>query len=155
METLPHAFLCPITHEVMKDPVVCALGHVYEREAIEYWLASHDTSPMTNEILPSKVLKPHDFLRDSIEKWELTLIQRDVHVLRMQKQKEEAKKMSLRVQTLLLRVQDEETKKKLHFMREFFSILTYSDLSMQAIELFGHLGTTMLAELHDPAHPVL
>ena len=145
METLPHAFLCPITHEVMKDPVVCALGHVYEREAIEYWLASHDTSPMTNEILPSKVLKPHDFLRDSIEKWELTLIQRDVHVLRMQKlEEEEEKKMSLRLQTLLLSIQDVQTR-----------IQDEETKLIQEIEVLGHLGTTMLAELHDLAHPVL
>ena len=123
---------------------MCALGHVYEREAIEYWLASHDTSPMTNEILPSKVLKPHDFLRDSIEKWELTLIQRDVHVLRMQKLEEEEKKMSLRLQTLLLSIQDVETR-----------IQDEETKLIQEIEVLGHLGTTMLAELHDLAHPVL
>ena len=32
---IPHAFLCPITYEVMREPVVCADGHTYEEEAIE------------------------------------------------------------------------------------------------------------------------
>ena len=32
------ACICPITHEVMEDPVVCADGHSYERAAITQWL---------------------------------------------------------------------------------------------------------------------
>ena len=31
---VPADFLCPITHSVMHDPVICADGHSYEREAI-------------------------------------------------------------------------------------------------------------------------
>ena len=33
-----NSFVCPITAEVMTDPVVCADGHSYERDAIEDWL---------------------------------------------------------------------------------------------------------------------
>ncbi|KAK9828868.1 hypothetical protein WJX72_002481 [[Myrmecia] bisecta] len=47
---------CPITQEIMQDPVVCADGHTYERSAIAAWLAAHDTSPMTNQPLASKAL---------------------------------------------------------------------------------------------------
>eukprot|EP00567_Pseudictyota_dubia_P017663 CAMPEP_0197460846 /NCGR_PEP_ID=MMETSP1175-20131217/54991_1 /TAXON_ID=1003142 /ORGANISM="Triceratium dubium, Strain CCMP147" /LENGTH=172 /DNA_ID=CAMNT_0042996017 /DNA_START=34 /DNA_END=548 /DNA_ORIENTATION=+ len=32
------AFLCPITREIMTDPVICADGHTYERHAIDMWL---------------------------------------------------------------------------------------------------------------------
>lgn len=28
---------CPITHELMKDPVMATDGHTYEREAIMKW----------------------------------------------------------------------------------------------------------------------
>lgn len=29
----------------MRDPVIAADGHTYDREAIEMWLRNHDTSP--------------------------------------------------------------------------------------------------------------
>ena len=31
------SFLCPITQEVMTDPVLTSDGHTYERDAIEHW----------------------------------------------------------------------------------------------------------------------
>ena len=55
--------VCPITGEIMADPVVCADGHSYERQAIEYWLAKNDTSPRTNLRLRSKRLMPNHQLR--------------------------------------------------------------------------------------------
>ena len=43
----------------MTDPVVAADGHTYERAAIEAWLKSHQTSPMTREPLAHKNLVPN------------------------------------------------------------------------------------------------
>merc|ERR1712146_346013 len=43
--TLMPEFLCPLTRELMRDPVFTADGQTYEREAIEAWLRDHDTSP--------------------------------------------------------------------------------------------------------------
>lgn len=40
------SFLCPITHQVMQDPVMTADGHSYEREAIEEWYASQINTPL-------------------------------------------------------------------------------------------------------------
>jgi hypothetical protein len=46
---IPEVFVCPITMEVMRDPVIAADGHTYEREAIENWLRrGHRTSPQIN-----------------------------------------------------------------------------------------------------------
>ncbi|GAB4821371.1 hypothetical protein N2152v2_008417 [Parachlorella kessleri] len=53
------AFMCPITQERMRDPVVAADGYSYERHAIEAWLSTRDTSPMTNDMLEDKVLIPN------------------------------------------------------------------------------------------------
>lgn len=40
---------CPITQDVMVDPVRAADGHVYERTDLERWFsAGHETSPLTN-----------------------------------------------------------------------------------------------------------
>jgi WD40 repeat protein len=38
---------CPITHDLMVDPVVALDGYTYERLAIEQWLEQTGTSPMT------------------------------------------------------------------------------------------------------------
>ena len=40
--------LCPITKRVLDDPVICGGdGQTYERAAIEEWLATHGTSPIS------------------------------------------------------------------------------------------------------------
>ena len=44
-------FLCPITFEIMQDPVVAADGHSYERSAITKWMQTKDNSPRTGEAL--------------------------------------------------------------------------------------------------------
>lgn len=42
--------VCPITRELMDDPVVCVLdGYSYEKDALTKWLAQHRTSPMTRK----------------------------------------------------------------------------------------------------------
>ena len=60
------ACICPITHEVMEDPVVCADGHSYERAAITQWLLARDTSPCTNAPLLHKNVVPNHALRNLI-----------------------------------------------------------------------------------------
>lgn len=63
----PDAFLCPITFEMMNDPVICADGHSYEREAITEWLQQSRSSPKTNLELPNRRLIPNVALRAAIE----------------------------------------------------------------------------------------
>ena len=59
---------CPITHVLMQDPVVAADGMTYEKVAIERWLESHDTSPMTGEVLEHKFLVKNHLVRGQIQK---------------------------------------------------------------------------------------
>lgn len=40
---------CPITHCVMRDPVVAADNNTYERSAIERWFTKSKTFPLTNQ----------------------------------------------------------------------------------------------------------
>ena len=61
--------LCPITHEMMVDPVVCADGHSYERSWITQWLSMNDTSPKTNAQLEHTNLTSNHTLRGSIEQF--------------------------------------------------------------------------------------
>mmetsp|Transcript_82688 Transcript_82688/g.267710 ORF Transcript_82688/g.267710 Transcript_82688/m.267710 type:complete len:1775 (+) Transcript_82688:57-5381(+) len=65
--------LCPITQQLMKDPVTCADGHSYEREALVHWARclGHDTSPLTGARyarLGSSIV-PNHALRKQIEAW--------------------------------------------------------------------------------------
>lgn len=64
---LPDAFLCPITREVLQDPVICSDGHTYSRHAIEQWLDAHDTSPKTGLPLKSKYLVPNYAIKSAID----------------------------------------------------------------------------------------
>jgi len=43
----PSEYKCPITLELMDQPVIAPDGHIYEKAAIERWLSEHKTSPMT------------------------------------------------------------------------------------------------------------
>ena len=47
---------CPISKELMVDPVVAADGHTYEQQCIEQWLELRGTSPFTREQLPIDIL---------------------------------------------------------------------------------------------------
>jgi hypothetical protein len=58
---------CPISLEVMRDPVIAGDGHSYERESIERWLQTHRTSPMTGRPLHSRNLIPNHRLRSLID----------------------------------------------------------------------------------------
>ena len=67
---IPKSFKCPISHDVMKDPVRTVDGHVFEREAITEWFRlGHQTSPLTNLQLPSLVLTTDRPLRAAIEEY--------------------------------------------------------------------------------------
>ncbi|CAL5045640.1 unnamed protein product [Urochloa decumbens] len=65
----PSHFICPILQEVMIDPHVASDGYTYDRKAIELWLSTNDTSPMTNLRLPNKFLIPNHSLRSAIMDW--------------------------------------------------------------------------------------
>ena len=67
----PDAFLCPITQELMADPVIAADGHSYERAEIEKWFATgKQTSPMTNSAMASQTLVSNHGLKSQIKEWQ-------------------------------------------------------------------------------------
>ncbi|KAM4089567.1 hypothetical protein ACB094_07G163000 [Castanea mollissima] len=67
---VPHEFLCPITLEIMTDPVIVSTGQTYERESIQKWLDSnHRTCPKTGQILLHLSLAPNVALKNLIRQW--------------------------------------------------------------------------------------
>eukprot|EP00658_Telonema_sp_P-2_P015183 TRINITY_DN1582_c0_g1_i1.p1 TRINITY_DN1582_c0_g1~~TRINITY_DN1582_c0_g1_i1.p1 ORF type:complete len:271 (-),score=50.53 TRINITY_DN1582_c0_g1_i1:284-1096(-) len=66
LEDIGSPAVCPITHELMFDPVRCADGFIYERAAIQQWLCRCSRSPLTNEPLTHLELSPDIALRTII-----------------------------------------------------------------------------------------
>ncbi|KAK4358866.1 hypothetical protein RND71_021095 [Anisodus tanguticus] len=67
---IPDDFRCPISLELMRDPVIVSTGQTYERSFIEKWLeAGHSTCPKTQQALTSKALTPNYVLRSLISQW--------------------------------------------------------------------------------------
>ena len=62
-------FMCPITQELMIDPVIDPDGNSYERHAIEGWLRQNNTSPITRAPLSIKDLRPNRALKQAIDEY--------------------------------------------------------------------------------------
>eukprot|EP01062_Namystynia_karyoxenos_P057866 TRINITY_DN4904_c0_g2_i1.p1 TRINITY_DN4904_c0_g2~~TRINITY_DN4904_c0_g2_i1.p1 ORF type:complete len:424 (+),score=131.86 TRINITY_DN4904_c0_g2_i1:109-1272(+) len=65
----PSRYLCPITMELMEDPVMSKSGINYERSAIQHWLQSHRHCPSTREPMTAADLFPNRALKEEIEEW--------------------------------------------------------------------------------------
>ena len=63
---IPNEYQCPITTDIMQDPVIAGDNHTYEREAIQEWLTRKNTSPITNKTLPHKSLTTNQTLKKLI-----------------------------------------------------------------------------------------
>lgn len=68
--TIPSHFRCPISLDLMKDPVTLSTGITYDRESVEKWIESgKETCPVTNQILASFDLIPNHAIRKRIQDW--------------------------------------------------------------------------------------
>lgn len=61
--------ICPITLEVMRDPVVAADGNSYERDAIHKFFQTSRRSSLTNKNLNNTTLIPNYALGKLIADW--------------------------------------------------------------------------------------
>ena len=59
----PDDLVCPISFEIMNDPVLAEDGNTYERACIEAWFAKSKTSPLTGAPLASPKLRPNLLVR--------------------------------------------------------------------------------------------
>ncbi|XP_071736527.1 E3 ubiquitin-protein ligase PUB23-like [Rutidosis leptorrhynchoides] len=68
---VPSYFLCPISLEIMKDPVILSTGITYDRESIDKWLSTKEnvTCPLTKQPLTDIELTPNHTLRRLIQSW--------------------------------------------------------------------------------------
>lgn len=73
-DEIPYLFLCPITHELMTDPVRSPYGHSYQRSAIIEWLhknGGQNSCPLTRQPLGPWQLVTDQNLRLEIRQWQV------------------------------------------------------------------------------------
>ena len=63
-------FKCPISQDIMEDPVMAADGYNYEKNYIQNWLKRKRTSPMIPSMnIKNKDLRPNRLLKSQINAW--------------------------------------------------------------------------------------
>ncbi|KAL8535104.1 hypothetical protein ACS0TY_010935 [Phlomoides rotata] len=70
MPVPPEELRCPISLQLMYDPVIIASGQTYERVCIEKWLSDgHNTCPKTQQQLPHLSLTPNYCVKGLVGSW--------------------------------------------------------------------------------------
>ncbi len=64
---IPPDFYCPITGEILENPVSDNAGHTYEKSSILRWLETKKESPITREYLNPSMLTDNTALKRSID----------------------------------------------------------------------------------------
>jgi hypothetical protein len=68
--TPPENLMCPISIDLLVDPVFAADGHTYSRAEIQAWLdTGKRTSPKTNEPLAHTILTPNHLARSMVQEY--------------------------------------------------------------------------------------
>ncbi|KAL2473703.1 U-box domain-containing protein 17 [Forsythia ovata] len=68
--SIPKDFCCPISFDLMRDPVIVSTGQTYDRESISRWMEEgHCTCPKTGQMLVHTQLVPNRALRNLIAQW--------------------------------------------------------------------------------------
>ncbi|KAJ4956255.1 hypothetical protein NE237_013038 [Protea cynaroides] len=66
----PEQFRCPLSKELMRDPVILATGQTYDRPFIQKWLKEGNrTCPVTQQVLSHTLLTPNYLVQDMISLW--------------------------------------------------------------------------------------
>ncbi len=75
IKNVPENFKCPISLEIMQNPVILESGITYDRKNIEEWMKHHNTCPLTRKkiqkiVFPNNILKTmiHEFVEKKFHK---------------------------------------------------------------------------------------
>jgi U-box domain/Tir chaperone protein (CesT) family len=66
---IPRGFMCPLTMEVMFQPVLDGEGNTYERAALFKWLEQNPTSPISRQPLNQRMVLSNNALRETIHEF--------------------------------------------------------------------------------------
>jgi len=65
----PNEFCCPISKDIMEDPVLASDGYTYDRKWISKHLETKNVSPLTRMIMKDKELFPNSTIKQQIQEW--------------------------------------------------------------------------------------
>ena len=68
-DAVPRELECPISFDLMREPVIADDGTTYDRAPIEAWLRKHNTSPVTGAEMRTKRLVPNYPMRIQIQQY--------------------------------------------------------------------------------------
>ncbi|PKI46689.1 U-box domain-containing protein 1-like [Punica granatum] len=67
---IPDEFRCPISLDLMRNPVIVSSGHTYDRSSIAQWINSgHHTCPKSGQRLIHMALIPNYALKSLVHQW--------------------------------------------------------------------------------------
>ena len=70
---VPPLFMCPLSHQIMTNPVQCLDGQTYERTAIEQWFVDRGSvSPIKSQPLPNTQVFENIAIKTAIQQWRVT-----------------------------------------------------------------------------------
>jgi len=67
-KTIPEEFICPLSKNIMTEPVIIADGSVFERREIINWFKNNNTNPLTFNPIDTKIIIPNINLKKLIKK---------------------------------------------------------------------------------------
>ncbi|XP_061998139.1 U-box domain-containing protein 43-like isoform X1 [Rosa rugosa] len=115
------SFHCPITGDVMEDPVETSSGQTFERTAIEKWLADGNSlCPLTRTSLDTSILRPNKTLRQSIEEW------KDRNTMIM-------------IASMKSKLKSEDEEEVLHCLKELLDLCKQRDLHQEWVLLEDYI----------------
>ncbi|XP_050387008.1 U-box domain-containing protein 24-like [Argentina anserina] len=115
------SFHCPITGDVMVDPVETSSGQTFERTAIEKWLAEGNSlCPLTRTPIDTSVLRPNKTLRQSIEEW------KDRNTM-------------ITIASMKSKLNSEDEEEVLHCLKELLDLCKQSDLHQEWVILEDYI----------------
>ena len=68
-QSIPNYLICPLSKEIMFDPVFAADGYTYSRMHISEWLQTNTTSPITRKILEHTMLIKNHMASEILNEW--------------------------------------------------------------------------------------
>jgi hypothetical protein len=71
---------CPISGEIMEEPVMSPGGHTYERKYIENWIQRKGISPLTKKPLSKNDLRINFVVKNMIETYNCNFVNRNLKV---------------------------------------------------------------------------
>jgi hypothetical protein len=71
LEEPPEYLMCPLSQNLLSDPVTMSDGLSYERQAAQDWLSTHDVSPVTGQQLPNRTLRENINLKKVVDQYRI------------------------------------------------------------------------------------